>query len=104
MVLFTFQFEEDPFAKNAQFVGKTFIEVFLLLSFLQTKPQNKSMNNTYFDWYFTVNKKMIDGAENGDLKQIISSFLYCTNRDAKRITANVVVVRLIFIEHHLQNT
>ena len=38
----TFQFDEDPFAKNAQGIGKIYQEVLLLKKFLQTKPQVKN--------------------------------------------------------------
>ena len=38
-----FQFEEDPFSKNAQGISKINHEA-LLMKFLQTKPQVKNMN------------------------------------------------------------
>ena len=50
-----FRFEEDPFAKNAQGVSKSYHEV-LLMKFLQTKPQVKNMNINYYDLYYTVIK------------------------------------------------
>ena len=50
------QTQEDPFAKNAQGISKIYREVFLLMKFLQTKPQVKNMNNNYFDLYHTVIK------------------------------------------------
>ena len=40
-----FRYEEDTFAKNAQGISKIYHEVLLLMKFLQTKPQVKSMNN-----------------------------------------------------------
>ena len=40
-----FRFEQDPFARNAQCIGKIYHEVLLFLKFLQSKPQVKSMNN-----------------------------------------------------------
>ena len=52
-----FRFEEDPFAKNAQSVGKIYHEVLMLMKFLQTKPQFKNMNINYYDLYYTVIKK-----------------------------------------------
>ena len=55
-----FQTQEDPFSKNAQGVSKMYHEVLLLMKFLQTKPQVKNMNNTYFDLYFTVLKTIND--------------------------------------------
>ena len=39
----TFLFEEVPFAKNAQRIGKTFHEIISILMFLHRKPQVKSM-------------------------------------------------------------
>ena len=56
--------DQDPFSKNAQGISKIFHEVFLLMKFLQTKPQIKTMNNNYFDLYYTV-IKTID--ENNDI-------------------------------------
>ena len=43
----TFQFEDDPFSKIVQGVGKINHEVLLLMSFVQTKPQVNSKNITY---------------------------------------------------------
>ena len=47
---------EDPFGKNAQGIGKIYHEVFLLMKFLQTKPEVKNMNTNYYDLYYTVTK------------------------------------------------
>ena len=52
----TFQFEEDVFSKSAQGKSKIYDEVLLLLKFLQTKPQIKSMNINYYDLFYTVFK------------------------------------------------
>ena len=41
--------DEDSFAKNAQGMGIIYHEVFLLMKFLQTKPQVKNMNINYDD-------------------------------------------------------
>ena len=54
----TFQFEEDPFAKNVQGIGKQFLEVSLLKKFLQTKPHVESMNIKKNGLYKTVIKKL----------------------------------------------
>ena len=54
-----FRFEEDPFARNAQAVGKIYHEVLLLMKFLQTKPQVKNMNINYYDLYYTVIKILL---------------------------------------------
>ena len=56
----TFQFEEDPFRKKVQGIGKIYHEVLLVLKFLQTKPQVKSMNITYYDLFYTVIKNRDD--------------------------------------------
>ena len=59
-----FQTQEDPFSKNAQGISKIYIEVLLLMKFLQTKPQVKNMNINYYDLYYTVIKT---GDENRDI-------------------------------------
>ena len=51
-----FQFEEDPFRKGDQGIGKIYHEVLSLMKFLQNKPQVKNMNITYDDMYYTVIK------------------------------------------------
>ena len=51
-----FQTQEDAFAKNAQGLSKIYLEVFLLMKILQTKPQVKIMNINYYDLYYTVIK------------------------------------------------
>ena len=51
-----FRFEQDTFAKNAQGINKIYHEVLLLMKFLQTKTQVKSMNIKYYDLYYTVIK------------------------------------------------
>ena len=44
-----FQFEVDPFSEIVQSVGKFYHEIMLLLKFLQTKHQVKSLNINYYD-------------------------------------------------------
>ena len=39
--------DQDPFVKKAQGINNVYHEVFLLMKFIQTKPQVKNMNNTY---------------------------------------------------------
>ena len=56
----TFQFEEDPFAKNAQGLDKFLHEVLLLLKFLQTEPLNNNRNKTKYDLYYIVTKNLVD--------------------------------------------
>ena len=51
-----FRYDEDPFPKNAQGVGKIYHEVLILMKFLQTKPQVKNMNINYYDLYYSVIK------------------------------------------------
>ena len=48
---------EDPFRKTAKGINKIYHEVLLLMKFLQTKPQVKSMNIIYYDLCYTVIKK-----------------------------------------------
>ena len=55
-----FQTQKDPFSKNAQGIGKVYHEVLLLMKFLQTRPQVKKMNITFYDSYNTVNKSRDD--------------------------------------------
>ena len=52
----TFQFEEDTFAKNAEVNSETYHEVFLLMKFLQTKLQIKSLKIKYYDSIYTLLK------------------------------------------------
>ena len=47
----TFQFEEDPFSKNAGRISKFSHEGLFLINFLQSKPQVKSMKIIYGDLY-----------------------------------------------------
>ena len=61
-----FKYEEDPFAKNAQGISKSYREVVLLRNFLQTKPQVKNMNINYHDLYYTV-------IRNRDDKEIVDN-------------------------------
>ena len=58
----TFQFKEDPFAKNAQGIGNFFYEVLILMKFVQTKSQVKNVNINYYDLFYTVIKN-IEGKE-----------------------------------------
>ena len=51
------RFGEDPFSKNSQGISKVYHDVLLLMKFLQTKPQVKNMNTTYYDLYYTLIKK-----------------------------------------------
>ena len=51
-----FQTQKDPFSKNAQGISKNYHGIFLLMKFLQTKPQVKNMNIKHYDLYYTVNK------------------------------------------------
>ena len=45
---------------NAQSISKSYHEVFLLMKFLQTKPQAKSKNNKHYDLCYTVIKNRDD--------------------------------------------
>ena len=55
-----FQYKEDPSVKNAQSVGKIFHEVSLLLKFLQTKPQVKSVSISFYNFFYTVVRNLVD--------------------------------------------
>ena len=44
-----FNIEEDTFYKNAHGISKYYLEVLLLLRFLQTKLQTRNMNKKYYD-------------------------------------------------------
>ena len=59
-------FDDDPFAENAQAISKIFHEVLLLMKFSQTKPEVKNMNINYYDLYYTVIKSR-------DEKEIVDS-------------------------------
>ena len=41
------RFDEDPFAKNTQGLSKIYHEVLLLIKYIQTKPQVKTVNINY---------------------------------------------------------
>ena len=58
--------DEDSFTKNARGISKIYHEVFLLMKFLQTKPQVKIVNFIYYDLYYTVIK-------NRDEKEIVDN-------------------------------
>ena len=51
---------EDPFARNAQGISKSYHEVILLMKFLQTNPEVKDMSFNYYDSYYTVIKKRVE--------------------------------------------
>ena len=51
-----FQTQRDPFSRNAQGICKLYHVVLLLMKYLQTKPQVKSMNIKYYDLHYTVIK------------------------------------------------
>ena len=44
-----FHFEEDFFSKDVPSISKIHLEVLLLMKFLQTKPQIKSLKKKYYD-------------------------------------------------------
>ena len=48
--------QQNPFAKNAQGISKIYHEVFLLMKFLQNKPQVKNMNIKYYDFFYNFIK------------------------------------------------
>ena len=46
----------DTFAKNVQGTSKINHEVLMVMKYLQTKPEVRSMNINYYDLYYTVIK------------------------------------------------
>ena len=50
------KFEEDPFSKNVQGVGKIYHEILLSMKVLHTKPQIKNVKIIQIDFYYTVKK------------------------------------------------
>ena len=48
--------DQDPFSKNAQGISKPYHEVFLIMKFLQIKPEVRNMNIDYYNLYYTVIK------------------------------------------------
>ena len=51
-----FQTRQDHFPKNTKGVSKIYPQVFLLMKFLQTKPEVKIIKINYFDLYCTIIK------------------------------------------------
>ena len=43
-------YQQDLFSKNAQGIKKIYHEVLLLMKFLQTNPEIKNLNVTYYDF------------------------------------------------------
>ena len=60
----TFQFEIDPFSKDAQVIAFIMHEPFLIMKVLQTKPQMKIENITDYDLYYTIILNLSDDREN----------------------------------------
>ena len=55
-----FQTQEDPFSGNAQGISKIYLELLILMKFLQTKSQIKNLNINFYDLYYTVIKSRDD--------------------------------------------
>ena len=55
-----FQFEQDDFPKNAEGNSKNYLEIILLLKFLQIKPQVRHTNVNYYLLDYTVIKNRDD--------------------------------------------
>ena len=66
MTIRNFIFKEDTFPKNAQGISEIFHESMLVMKFLQTRPQVKNMNNSFYDFNYTV-------IENRDEKEIVKN-------------------------------
>ena len=52
----TFHFEEAPFSVKDGGIGETYHEVLILMNFVKTKPQVKSMNINCYDLFYRVHK------------------------------------------------
>ena len=65
-----FQTQEDTFPKNAQGFSKIYHEIFLLMKFLQNKPQVKNMNINYYDLYYTVIKNRVENKDKDENEYI----------------------------------
>ena len=55
-----FQTQEDPFSRNAQGISKIYLELLMLMKFLQTKSQIKNLNIDFYDLYYTAIKSRDD--------------------------------------------
>ena len=69
---------EDTFAKNAQGFSKIYHEVWLIMKFLQTKPQVKVLEIKFYDLYYTVienreDKEIIDNQYENDFINFIDN-------------------------------
>ena len=64
----TFRFEEDLFSKNEGRISKLYLEVILLMQFLQTKPQVKKLI------LILIYKKTV--FKNEDDKQFVNEYEY----------------------------
>ena len=56
----TLQCEQDPFSNNAQGIGLNMHGACVLMNFLPSKPQVKSMKTTYFDLLYTISLNLSD--------------------------------------------
>ena len=45
----TFQFEEDPFSRNVEGIGRFYHKTLIVMKFSQTKPQVNNMNINCYD-------------------------------------------------------
>ena len=60
MIKRIFNFEKEPFSKNAQGIREYRHEVLLLMKFLQTKPQIKKMKISYYGLFDTVIENRVE--------------------------------------------
>ena len=67
---------KKTFAKNTQGIGKLFHEVLLIMKFLKTKPQDKSMDIKSYDLPYNVKIFLTEEGENWGLRKKIQ--VYCT--------------------------
>ena len=93
----TFHFEEDPFSKGVQGIGKLYHEVLLLMKFLQTKLHVKNLNISYYDLYYTVIKNRDDNLivnnkfEDNEVDYIDFNDIIFPNHYDRRKNDNVII-------------
>ena len=85
-----FQTQEDPFSRNAQGISKIYLEVLLLMKFLQTKPQVKNVNNYFYDLYDTVIKNRRENDNEEEQKEIV-------NDDNEYINFNDIITPYYYV-------
>ena len=76
----TFQFEEDLFIRNAEGISYIYHEALLLLKFLQTKPNVRSLNIIYYDLSYTVLKNRDGKEQEEEYDNVFDNIIMPNNR------------------------